>query len=142
MVHAVQAPKAETTQCTAQACVLQLRVSCWWSHGLPPVAGWVTLRLRLCVPVLQLVLHVVHAPQADSTQCPGHGCWLHALCSFRYGQAYPPKVAAVVTLRDLDCDPVPHDLVHVDHAPKDDTTQWPAQVCVLHALCSFRYGHA
>ena len=67
---------------------------------------------------------------------------MHALCSVRYGQAYPPKVAAVVTLRLRFCTPVPHDLEHADHALKLDTTQCSAQACVLQARSSSRYGHA
>jgi hypothetical protein len=47
-----------------------------------------------------------------------------------------------VTLRERDCVPVPHDLVHVVQALNCDTTQWPAQACALHARCSFRYGQA
>ena len=47
-----------------------------------------------------------------------------------------------MTLRERDCTPVPHDLVHVVQALKPDTTQCEAQACVLQARCSLRYGQA
>ena len=95
-----------------------------------------TLRDLDCVPPPHDLAQVVQALKSDTTQWPAQAWVLHDRCSSKYGQAYPPKVAAVVTLRDLDCDPVPHDLVQVVQAPKVETTQWPAQLCVLHALCS------
>ena len=80
-VHAVQALKPDTTQCPAQLCVLQARVSSRWLHGLPPEAAVVTLRLRLCDPVPHDCVHVVQSLKTDSSQCPGQACVLHARCS-------------------------------------------------------------
>ena len=127
-VHAVQAEKAETTQWPGHAPVLHARCSVRYGHAYPPkVAAVVTLRARLWVPEPHDLVQVDHAPNADTTQCPAQSCVLHARCSVRYGQAYPPKVAAVVTLRARLCSPEPHDLVQADHAPNAETTQWPAQ---------------
>ena len=67
---------------------------------------------------------------------------LHVRVSCKYGHAYPPATTAVVTLRDRDCAPLPHDLVHVVQALKADTTQCDAHECVLQARCSSRYGQA
>jgi len=40
------------------------------------------------------------------------------------------------------CAPVPHDLVHVDQAPKADTVQWIGHGPWLHACVSAEGGHA
>jgi len=40
------------------------------------------------------------------------------------------------------CEPVPHDLVHVDQAPKPSVTQSVAHAAVLHARVSAECGHA
>ena len=41
-----------------------------------------------------------------------------------------------------DCAPVPHDLVHEDHALNADTTQCTAHACALQLRVSSRYGQA
>jgi hypothetical protein len=41
-----------------------------------------------------------------------------------------------VTLRERDCVPVPHDLVHVVQALNCDTTQCEAHACVLQGRVS------
>ena len=48
----------------------------------------------------------------------------------------------MVMLRLRDCEPVPHDLVQVDHAPKALVAQWIGHAPWLHACVSSRYGHA
>ena len=45
------------------------------------------------------------------------------------------------TDRDRDCAPVPHEVVHVDHALKLDTTQCLTHGCALHANVSAVCGH-
>ena len=100
------------------------------------------LRNRLWTPEPHDLVHADHALNSDTTQCPAQSCVLQSRVSSRYGHALPPNCAAVVTLRDLDCDPVPHDLVHVVHAVKLDTTQCTGQLCVLQGRVSLRYGHA
>ena len=41
-----------------------------------------------------------------------------------------------------DCEPVPHDFVHADHAPNADTVQWTTHACSLHERASRRFGHS
>jgi hypothetical protein len=48
----------------------------------------------------------------------------------------------VVTLRLRDCEPPPHDVLQLDHAPNDDTSQCTAHGPWLHARVSSRYGQA
>ena len=79
------------------------------------------------VGAVQECVHAVQALKLDTMQCSAQAWVLHALCSFKYGHSYPPKVAAVVMLRDLDCDPVPQLLVHVVQALNAETTQCWAQ---------------
>jgi hypothetical protein len=40
------------------------------------------------------------------------------------------------------CEPVPHDLVHVDQAENAEVAQCTAQVCALQLRVSSRYGQA
>ena len=47
-----------------------------------------------------------------------------------------------MTVRLRCCEPVPHDLVHVDQAPKADTAQWIGHGPWLHACVSAVCGHA
>ena len=113
-----------------------------WGHTAPPCWGCVVLRVRVRVPSPHDVLHAPNAPQLLTWQSTGPACAVHALCSVRYGQAYPPNWAGATIDRVRFCDPVPHDLEHVDHALKPETTQCPAHGCWLQARSSFRYGHA
>jgi len=46
-----------------------------------------------------------------------------------------------VVLRERDCEPVSHDLVHVVHGFHAFTTQFFGQLCLLHERVSDRYGH-
>ena len=56
------------------------------------------------------------------------------------GHTLPPsRGATFVRLRF--CEPVPHDLVQVDHAPKRLTMQSVAQAASLQTRVSARYGH-
>ena len=47
-----------------------------------------------------------------------------------------------VTERLRDCEPLPHDLVHVDQAPKAEVAQWIGHGPALHACVSAVCGHA
>ena len=49
---------------------------------------------------------------------------------------------AVTTLRERDCWPVPHDLVHVPQALNADVTQWIGHGPWLQSLVSALCGHA
>ena len=61
--------------------------------------------------------------------------------SVECGHAAPPALGPVCA-RLRDCEPVPHDLVHVDHAPKVPVTQSVAQGASLHARVSAECAHA
>ena len=74
-------------------------------------------------------------------QSTGHAWVLQSCVSSACGHTVPPFVAAVLG-RLRSCEPVPHDLVHVDQAPQDAITQFKAQLCVLHARDSSVCGHA
>jgi len=113
-VHVVKAVQLPMTHSVGHGFSLQLRVSSRYGQAYPPcwcAATW--LRDRLCVPVSQLAVHVVQAEKDDTEQCTGQACVLQLRVSFRYGHAYPPNSACVITVRDRLCDPVPHDLVQV-----------------------------
>ena len=64
-----------------------------------------------------------------------------ARVSAECGHALPPNVGATVA-RLRFCEPAPHDLVQVDHAPKVLVTQWIGHAPCEHERVSSRYGHA
>ena len=99
-------------------------------------------RVLFCDPVPHDLEHADHALKLDTTQCSAQACLLQARLSCRYGQAYPPAVAFCSIDRVRDCNPVPHDLEHADHALKLDTTQCTGQACVLQACVSALWGQA
>ena len=51
-----------------------------------------------------------------------------------------PCCALAVMERLRFCEPVPHDLVHVDQAENAEVAQCTAQVCALQLRVSSRYG--
>jgi hypothetical protein len=140
LVHAVQAPNEVTMQFAAQASSLQLRVSALCGQALPPAAGCVMVRERLWLPVPHDLVHVVHAPNAGTTQSMGHMCELHMRVSALCGQAAPPTSGCVCERERLWL-PVPHDLVQVVQAPKLPGTQSSGHAWALQLRVSARYGH-
>jgi hypothetical protein len=40
-------------------------------HAVPPWRGAVFVRLRVCVPVPQSLLHLLHSPQTPTSQLTG-----------------------------------------------------------------------
>jgi hypothetical protein len=44
--------------------------------------------------------------------------------------------------RERDCEPSPHDFVHVDHSSQSPTMQSFGQSCVLQALCDTELAQA
>ena len=140
LVHADQAEKAEVAQWTGHGPWLHTRVSAECGHALPPNVGSTVARLRFCEPVPHDFVHVDHAPNAGTAQSTAHDCSLQARVSAECGHALPPSVGATVA-RLRFCEPVPHDFVHVDHAPNAGTTQSVAHDCSLQTRVSSRYGH-
>ena len=101
-----------------------------------------TERLRDCEPpVPHDLLHVDQALNAVTTQTTGHACSLQLRASRRLGHSTPPKLTSVTGLRVRSCEPVPHDLVHVDQALYSDTAQSSGQLLELQPRDSSRYGH-
>ena len=100
-----------------------------------------TLRERDCAPVPHDLVHVVHALKLDTTQCEAQACVLHARVSPECGQATPPFTGCA-TVRERDCEPLPHDLVHVVHALKLATWQLTGHACALQRRVSAACGHA
>ena len=87
------------------------------------------------------MVHVVQAVKLPTWQSTAHACALHERVSAVCGQALPPTVGCTC-VRERDCAPVPHDLVHVVQAPKVATWQSAGHVCALHARVSAECGHA
>jgi len=104
-------------QSTGQPCVLQPRCSWRDGHCAPPFFGWTRIvRVRDCVPPLQVAEQEVHELQSDTTQSTGQSWVLHAWVSDVHGQV-PPFFAGVITVRVRVCEPPPHVFEQVDHAP-------------------------
>jgi hypothetical protein len=131
-----------TTQFTAQQCMLQLRASVSCGQALPPAWGDPTVRSRYCEPLSHDAVHVVQLPQSSYVQSAGQACVLHERVSSKCGHASPPSDTAVAALRERDCEPVPHEAVHVVQTLKAVTSQSVGQACVLHASVSSKCGHA
>jgi hypothetical protein len=99
------------------------------------------LRERDCEPPSHEAVHGVQALKPLCSQLTAHACVLHERVSSKCGHAWPPFCTAVETLRERDCEPVPHDAVHVVQALKPVTSQSTAQLLGLQERCSSRYGH-
>ena len=122
LVHVVQAPKVATWQSAGHACALHSRVSAECGQALPPKKGIVVLRERFCMPRPHDFVQGDHASNVSTAQSMGQLCALHERVSAVCGQALPPTVGCTC-VRERDCAPVPHDLVHVVQAPKVATWQ-------------------
>jgi hypothetical protein len=88
------------------------------------------------------LVHAVHALNALTWQCTAHGPALHARVSSMCAHAAPAKRAARATLRERDCEPVPHDSVHVVQELNTLSSQSIGHSCVWHVRTSCAYGHA
>ena len=100
-----------------------------------------TERLRDCEPAPHDLVHVLHAPKADTLQCSGQGPWLHACVSAVCGHAAPP-FCGWTCVRVRCCEPAPHDVVHVDQAPNVPSTQFVGQSCELQLRYPMLNEHA
>jgi hypothetical protein len=75
------------------------------------------VRLRDWKPLAHDVLQVDQPePQEPTPQLIGHAKVLHDCVSASCGHALPPNTGCTC-VRERDCEPVPHDLVHVDQSP-------------------------
>ena len=97
-----------------------------------------------CTPPPQ---DLVHAPSVKEVQLltwqsMGHGIGLHTAVFVREGHTLPRFVAAVMTERNDDWMPPPHEAVHALAVVHDDTTQSPGHAFVLQPTVCERAGHA
>jgi len=99
------------------------------------------LRERDCEPVPHEAVHVVQALKVLATQSTSQVCMLHERVSSKCGHASPPADTAVTMLRERDCEPVPHEAVHVVQALKPLTSQSSGHASLLQSRDSTRYGH-
>jgi hypothetical protein len=89
--HFLHAPQLVTLQSLGHGMLLQGCTSASVGHLMPPYAGWVEMpRVRLCMPIPQLLEQVSHATKSATTQSIGHTPVLHAFVSNSVGQASPP----------------------------------------------------
>ena len=121
-MQAVQAPNADTAQCTGHGPWLHACVSAVCGHAAPPKRGATLARLRFCEPTPHDLVQVDQAPKEPSTQSTAHGAALQVRVSAECGHALPPNVGSTVA-RLRFCEPTPHDLEQLDHAPKRLTMQ-------------------
>jgi hypothetical protein len=131
----------------AHAWVLQALVSLSGGQARPPFIGCcVTMRVRICVPPPQALLHMLHSVQALTSQFTGiaHGSVLHGRVSRSAGQAMPPFIGCCVTVRVRTCIPPPHVRLHMPHSLQALTWQSTgiAHGCVLQARVSLSGGQA
>jgi hypothetical protein len=145
-VHVLHVLNSDTVQCTGHPPRLQVPCSVVAPHATPPKpAAVVTVRERDLVPWAQVIVHALQSVHVPITQSTGHACTLHPCDSSSTGQATPPSAGCVVTVRERVCEPVPHDLVQLDHAskpPQAETTQSTGQATELHARVSLEAAHA
>ena len=143
VLQADQVAQEPTPQPTGHAWLLQVRASCLCGQAVPPSTGSVVARLRDCAPVPHDLVHTDQAENVPTTQSAAHACTLHACVSAECGQALPPFVGSALRVRLRDCEPVPHDLVHVDQAlnvaSKSQSTE---HACTLQLRVSSACGHA
>jgi len=119
---------------------LQARVSAECGHALPPSLGSSLARVRFCEPPPHDLVHVDQAVQLGTSQSTAQGKVLQGRVSWECGHAAPPNFGATL-LRLRCCEPVPHDLVHVDQAPKVRTTQLTGHADRLQVRISWACGH-
>ena len=124
LVHVDQAPNADVAQWIGHGPWLHACVSAVWLQALPPLVGSAVMtRLRDCEPAPHEVLQVDQAEgNAGSMQSVGHALLLQERASCACGQALPPSMGSV-RARLRVCEPVSHDLVHVDQAENVPKTQ-------------------
>jgi hypothetical protein len=142
LVQVDQTPNADVAQWMGHGPLLHACVSAVWPQALPPNVGSATMtRLRDCEPAPHVVLHAPKSPKLGTSQSVGQSWALHVRTSSEAVQALPPKVGGV-SVRLRLCDPLAHDLVHVDQAPNAGSTQSVAHAWLLQSRVSAECGHA
>lgn len=105
-LHVDHAENDDIRQSMGHIAAEHTRTSCSVGHTCPPRAAWVMmLRTRLCVPLPQVAVHALHAANAETSQCTGHGPSEHGLCSCSGGHTAPPFFVCSTTVRMRKCVP-------------------------------------
>ena len=122
-LHDDQALNSLTTQCSGHGPCVHGSVSAATGHARPPHVGCVMTRERVRWPTPHVRLQALQSSSVNAgyEQSTGQQCVLHARVSSLWGHAWPPKLGATVP-RVRVCEPPPHDLVHVLHAPNEAST--------------------
>jgi hypothetical protein len=114
-VHRPHADHSDTTQSTAQACVLQATLSVSLPQRAPPhAAAKATARTLMVVPAPHTAEQSPLGPQSVVTQSTGgsaaaqwHAAVLQGAVSDRAAQGWPPAAAALPTARVRSLVPPP-----------------------------------
>ena len=61
-----------------------------WGQPLPPATGARVTRVRVWMPVPQVVVHEVQAAQASTVQSTGQACTLQERVAVALGHTTPP----------------------------------------------------
>jgi hypothetical protein len=113
-VQFAQSSQSDITQSCGQGSTLQSLSSQVLGHAAPPWSGWVTSRVRFCIPPSQVAEQVLYSPHGPMTQSTGHGCVLQTWKSTfpgYFGQAAPPYMGWV-RFRYRRCSPAPQGSLH------------------------------
>jgi hypothetical protein len=94
----------------------------------------VTVRVRVCEPVPQVLEQEVKAPQAETTQWIGQGPALQAMLPLRAPQTTPPLAGAVTTLRERVLTPSPQVFEQALQPAQAEVTQSTGQELVLQPM--------
>ena len=122
--------------------MLHLRLSIFAPQPFPPCFMLtMTLRLRLCEPVLQEREHADHTLKPLTSQSTAHANALHERCSSLDGHTLPPYNALLTVLR-RNWMPPPQVFEHDDHEPNMLTTQSTGHECLLHLRVRTSAGQA
>jgi hypothetical protein len=120
---------------------LQARESLSVGQTTPPWAlAFTTERARDWEPVLQVLVQVAQADQADTTQSMGQACSLHVFICWLWLHFLPPWATGVITLRERVWEPAAQDKVHALKAPQPETWQSTGHAWALQAWNSDSAG--
>jgi hypothetical protein len=107
-------PHVPMTQSTGHAAVLQSLTSSVTGQPVPPCATGVVIVLeRDCEPPPHVAVQLEYVPHALTMQSTGHAAVLHSTRSLVKGHALPPLTGST-WVRERDCAPPPHVIVHVE----------------------------
>ena len=143
LLHFVHADHSETVQCTGHAAGSHILTFPKTGQATPPCCiGVVMIRLRLCAPIPQVTVHVLHSSHSDTTQSTGQGESEHERSSVSNGQTLPPCANCVIMLRLRLCAPVPQVRVQSLHAVQGDVVQCTGHLPSEHDCVSSVVGQA